>query len=155
ERLECMKYRQGYFTMNDFIPKTIDLVDKPCKNEFIMILTQLSEISSDCKLECKPNCRFNSFDLFTHIEDKNSLLNVSRFILFPSEKPFIKYIYTPKMDINQLVYNLGGIIALWFGLSVYSIITKLLKIVHSRINDKWMKVILKSCQKRRRGNERL
>ena len=88
-----------------------------------------------CQLECKPNCRFDSFDLFTHFEDKNSLLNVSRFILFPNEKPFIKYIYTPKMDIYQLVYDLGGIVALWFGLSAYSIIMKSLKIIHSRINE--------------------
>src|ERR1700723_3288833 len=62
-------------------------------------------------------------------------MNDSRFILFPSEKPFIKYIYTPKMDINQLVYDVGGIIALWFGLSAYSIIMKSREIIHSRINQ--------------------
>src|SRR5581483_11058418 len=95
--------------------------------------TKLNEIRSNCKLECKPNCRFNSFDLFTHFEDKNSHLNVSRFILFPSEKPFIKYIYTPKMDIIQLVYELGGIITIWFGLSAYSIIMKSREIIHFRM----------------------
>src|SRR5581483_2617244 len=42
--------------------------------------------------------------------------------VFPSERPFLCYIYTPKMDIYQLVYDLGGIIGLWFGLSAYSIL---------------------------------
>jgi len=39
------------------------------------------------------------------------------------------------MDIIQLVYDVGGIIALWFGLSLYSIIMKSFKIIHSRINE--------------------
>jgi len=135
ERDQCIEIRRGYFTMNDFISKTIDLVDEPC-NDKKAASTQSMEIGSDCKLKCKPNCRFNSFDLFTHFDGyKNSLLNDSRVILFPSEKPFIKYIYTPKMDINQLVYDLGGIIALWFGLSAYSIIMKSREIIHSRINQ--------------------
>ena len=116
-----------------------DLVDKPCNN--IFNYTIIADIRSDCRLECKPDCRFDSFDLFVHSEVENSLLNESRFILFPSEKPFIKYIYTPKMDINQLVYDLGGIIALWFGLSAYSIIMKSLKIIHFGINE------AKNCNK--------
>ena len=126
-----MELRRGYFTMNDFISNTIDLGDKPCNLSF----SKANLIDSNCKLECKPNCQFDSFDLFTHFEYTNNLLNVSRFILFLSEKPFIKYIYTPKIDIHQLVYDVGGIIALWFGLSAYSIIIKSLKIVHSRINE--------------------
>ena len=39
------------------------------------------------------------------------------------------------MDMNQLVYDVGGIIALWFGLSAYSIIMKSREIIHSRINQ--------------------
>ena len=39
------------------------------------------------------------------------------------------------MDINQLVYDVGGIVALWFGLSAYSIIMKSLKIIHTRIKE--------------------
>ena len=104
-------------------------------------------IHSYCKLKCKPNRRFDSFDLFMHFEDKNSLLKDSRFILFPSEKPFIKYIYTPKMDINQLVYDVGGIIALWFGLSAYSIIMKSREIIHSRMKKEKDRSNFKILQK--------
>ena len=39
------------------------------------------------------------------------------------------------MDMNQLVYDVGGIISLWFGLSAYSIIMKSREIIHSRINQ--------------------
>ena len=135
ERNECVQFREGYFSMNDFISLTIDLPDEPCNSNLTTVIIKKREIYSDCKLECKPHCRFDSFDLFSHFEDKNNLLNVSRVTLFPSEKPFIKYIYTPKMDIYQLVYDLGGIIGLWFGLSAYSIIMKSREIIHSSINQ--------------------
>ena len=32
-----------------------------------------------------------------------------------------KFIYYPKMDIDQLINNLGGTIGLWFGFSALSI----------------------------------
>jgi len=35
----------------------------------------------------------------------------------PSEKPHIKYIYSAKTDFDQLIYQIGGIIGLWFGSS--------------------------------------
>ena len=49
-------------------------------------------------------------------------MQTGKYSLSPREKPFIKYIYSPKMDIDELVYNIGGILGLWFGLSIYHIL---------------------------------
>src|SRR5581483_8286903 len=84
-----MELRRGYFTMNDFISKSIDEVDVLCNDITVMSLTKYTKILSDCKLECKPNCLFNSIDLFSHFEDKNSHLNklkYSSIVLFLSSK---------------------------------------------------------------------
>ena len=92
----------------------------PCNST----IKQNKQIESECKTQCKPNCIQNNFDVFVSfsvISSRNPI-NSSRIYVFPNEKPFIKYIYTPKMDIHQLVYDLGGIIGLWFGLSAYSIL---------------------------------
>src|SRR5437879_442235 len=48
--------------------------------------------------------------------------------IIPKEMPNIQYIYTPKNDIYQLIYNLGGIACLWFGISGKSILLSLLKL---------------------------
>ena len=68
ERDQCMELRRGYFTMNDFISQTINLADETCNDSFSTKELKRIEIRSDCELVCKPNCRFDSFDLFTHFE---------------------------------------------------------------------------------------
>src|SRR5437763_4134266 len=70
------------------------------------------------------------------------MVNVSHLYVFPTERAFIKYIYTPKMDVYQLVYDLGGIIGLWFGLSAYSIILKSSLALGRQINGKCGKITM-------------
>ena len=70
-----------------------------------------------------------NFDIFLSHRDLD-IANNTRFYIFLGEKPFMKYIYTPKMDIYQLVYEFGGIMALWFGLSAYSICMKSILLIH-------------------------
>jgi len=48
--------------------------------------------------------------------------------IFPSEKQYIKYIYSQKMDFDQLIYQIGGIIGLWFGYSALSLMHLLIEI---------------------------
>ncbi len=41
--------------------------------------------------------------------------------IFAIKSPHIEYIKTLNIDLNQLIYNCGGIFGLWFGLSPLSI----------------------------------
>jgi hypothetical protein len=61
--------------------------------------------------------------------------------LLPREKPYLAYIYIPKMDVDQLVYNLGGIMGMWFGISVYALLMKMFSFA-SKINKENIKSIL-------------
>jgi hypothetical protein len=114
----------GFETLENFISKPIEVHNNLCRKNH----EQSEKIKRECSSECKSNCRLHTYETsIKSYQDENSKVfrNSSRIRIFPREKPFIKYIYTPKMDYNQLIYDLGGIIGLWFGLSVYSTISDL------------------------------
>jgi hypothetical protein len=52
--------------------------------------------------------------------------------LFPLRSQRIQYTETLNMDFNQLIYNCGGTLGLWFGLSPLSI-DDLVRVSHSNI----------------------
>ena len=123
-RLELNRFgclNEGFLTLDALISQWMhQFKQQPLCNS-----PQNKTIADECNLECKPNCLLNNFHIYANFALKKNLnVNESRFYLFPTERPFIKYIYTPKMEIDQLVYDLGGIIGLWFGLSAYSILLK-------------------------------
>jgi hypothetical protein len=83
----------------------------------------IAKMYNKCNSKCKTNCNQNNFKaLFTYTG--LNIPDTARIYLFPTEKPFIKYISVPKMDIDRLLYELGGIIGLWFGLFAYSFCMK-------------------------------
>jgi hypothetical protein len=43
-------------------------------------------------------------------------VNKTKLNLIPAEFPHLRFVEKLKLDMNQLVYNLGGIIDLWFEL---------------------------------------
>jgi hypothetical protein len=83
--------------------------------------------------------------------------------MIPSESPFIRYILTPKSDINHLIYSLGGIAGLWFGLSAYAsfnhaffLLWKIkINLVNKLILYSGFKAKLEVKTKRRRNNRRI
>ncbi len=68
--------------------------------------------------ECISHCQDISFSYFSK-KFKSRFQNKSIVNILPSEKISMRYIFTLKSDAN-LIYNLGGIACLWFGLSAYS-----------------------------------
>jgi len=80
--------------------------------------------------ECENNVY--DYDLLSQskIESNESIIKI-----FPSEKPYIKYVYSEKMDFDQLIYQIGGIIGLWFGSSALSLINSLIAV--------WKRIISK------------
>jgi len=92
----------------------------------------LHQVENDakCKQKCRPNCKLNNYDISIKTIENNKLVNLSVTSIIPHEKPYLSYIYTPKMDVDQLVYNLGGIASLWFGFSFFYLLDSL-------VNSAW------------------
>ncbi len=66
---------------------------------------------------------------FTKKIIKNSTIKTIN--LIPLESPHINYIEILKIDIDQLIYTLGGLIGLWFGLSPMTITDLVLYLLNS------------------------
>jgi hypothetical protein len=81
--------------------------------------------SKKCTQVCSNECESNMYEYKliskSFIESNESIIKI-----FPSEKPHIKYVYSAKMDFDQLIYKIGGIIGLWFGLSAFSLFNSLI-----------------------------
>ena len=60
------------------------------------------------------------FNFDTDISYAKSFSNETILEIIPSKSPRIVYIETLKTDFNELIYNFGGILSLWFGLSPIS-----------------------------------
>jgi hypothetical protein len=70
-------------------------------------------ITKHCKF-CKTKC--NLINFCTKIEVSKYVLNITVLEVIPM-KSRKAYIETLKTDINRLIYNCGGILGLWFGIS--------------------------------------
>jgi hypothetical protein len=102
---------------------------KFCANTTIDILTDVWE---ECLKLGKPKCNLINFN--TKIETTKLLSNQTILEFIPKKSPRIAYFETLKTDFDRLIYNCGGVLALWFGLSPINaadfllIILKLLKL---------------------------
>jgi hypothetical protein len=53
----------------------------------------------------------------TKIQVSKHVSNKTILEIIPTKTPRIAYIETLKTDFNQLIYNCGGILGLWFGIT--------------------------------------
>jgi hypothetical protein len=101
---------------------------KFCVNTTIDSLTNVWE---ECLKLAKPKCNVINFN--TKIETTKLLSNQTIVEFIPKKSPRIAYFETLKTDFDRLIYNCGGVLGLWFGLSPINaanfspIILKLLK----------------------------
>ena len=93
----------------------LDFGYKFCLNTIVMNRSIDIESNHFMKNNCKSKCDFIYLDVKTQVTKQHSNENIVEMIALKS--PHIVYIETLKMDFNQLVYNCGGILALWFGIS--------------------------------------
>jgi hypothetical protein len=92
----------------------------------------LNQIIYKCAAKCFPSTCNQLY--YQYITKTFSLANKTKLNLIPAEFPHFRFVETLKLDVNQLVYNLGGIIGLWFGLSPVSI-AYFLTILRSNLNN--------------------
>jgi hypothetical protein len=75
----------------------------------------IENISRKCRNICKMKCNSLNFDIKIHIS--KHVLNETVLEVIPKKSPRIAYIETLKTDFNRLIYNCGGVLGLWFGIS--------------------------------------
>jgi hypothetical protein len=123
-KLEC--FLIGNFIADEFFSRKLIY----CSNQSLLeSKVNFGEKIEQCKHDCKPDCHLDYYDFDIESIDDLKLLDTSILNIFASEKPYLSYIYTPKIDVDQLVYNLGGIISLWFGLSANVLMHAILEFV--------------------------
>jgi hypothetical protein len=79
----------------------------------------LDNINEFCGTFCLPKCEAIYHEVKvekTSNEAKETIIEI-----FPLKSRHLEYVETLKTDFNQLIYNCGGIMGLWFGLSLMSI----------------------------------
>jgi hypothetical protein len=72
-------------------------------------------INNQCEKNCKPKCNSLNFD--TKIQVSKHVSNKTILEIIPTKTPRIAYIETLKTDFDRLIYNFGGILGLWFGIT--------------------------------------
>jgi hypothetical protein len=89
---------------------------KLCENCSVSLNnSKVSSIKDQCKKICKPKCNSLNFD--TKIQVFKHVSNKTIFELISTKTPRIAYIETLKTDFDSLIYNCGGILGLWFGIT--------------------------------------
>jgi hypothetical protein len=113
--------------------------------------SRVSSINGQCKKICKPKCNSLNFD--TKIQVFKHVSNKTIFEIIPTKTPNIAYIETLKTDFDRLIYNCGGILGLWFGITpikavdliqyipkIYRILIKVCATVFQLFNAFWIKI---------------
>ncbi len=94
---------------------------KFCSTEIMGNLSQIEGILAKCVETFDPECNVELFE--AELKSTQFKVKLNRTILNIIPKVLVKPEYSEslKNDLNGLIYNCGGIIGLWFGLSVVSI----------------------------------
>jgi hypothetical protein len=95
-----------------------DLLNKNlsfCNESIIPSIGSLNKLDDKCRKVCIEKCEVINFDSYLQISDRGS--NETILEIIPNKSPRIVYTETLKTDLNRLVYNIGGVLGLWFGFS--------------------------------------
>jgi hypothetical protein len=108
-------------------------------------------ITEHCEKVCKPKCNSLNFD--TRIQIQKHVSNKTILEIIPKKSPRIVFIETWKTNFDQLIYNCGGILGLWFGITpikaadlieyipkIYSILINVCKTVFQFLIAFWMRI---------------
>jgi hypothetical protein len=87
---------------------------KFCKNSNVT-LDSLKKINAECLKNSNQKC--SSINFNSKIESIKLLSNETILEFIPQKSPRIAYTETYKTDFDRLIYNCGGVLGLWFGLT--------------------------------------
>jgi hypothetical protein len=87
---------------------------KFCKNSNVTI-DSLTKILEECNKRTKPKC--NSINFNSKIDTTKLFSNETILEFIPQKTPRIAYTETYKTDFDRFIYQCGGFLSLWFGLT--------------------------------------
>jgi hypothetical protein len=103
---------------------------KFCENSINFTERMNAFLVNKCLLDiCSPNCENIYFK--TKFNTITGKLNQTVLELYPIKSKHFEYIETLNTDFNQFIYNCGGIMSLWFGLSPISIADLAISLISS------------------------
>jgi hypothetical protein len=94
---------------------------KFCSTEIMGNLSQIERIFTKCVQTFDPECDVELFETELKLIEFKGELNRTILNIIPEVSVKPQYSESLKTDLNELIYNCGGIIGLWFGLSAVSI----------------------------------
>ena len=94
-----------------------------------------------CLKKCLKDC--NSFKYILRAK-YSEVINSTKLTVIPLKTPHIKQIETFNKDFNQLIYELGGNMGLWFGISALNISNLFVSIIKILQNISTYIIILKN-----------
>jgi hypothetical protein len=124
QTFSCLTIRNKYL-VRYFKRDLVKNYYKICDYSVLANSSLLQRIWDECVKECPEKCDSINFD--TKIEVIEKGLKETIVEIIPSHSPRIVYKETLNTDINRLIYNCGGILGLWFGLTPVNITDLLLK----------------------------
>jgi hypothetical protein len=143
----CIPLNVNYFNRN-----LLKNYSKLCDFSTVSNYSLSKSIGTHCEKICKPKCDFVNFDAKVQVFE--DVLNDTILEVIPKKTPSIAYIETLKTDFNRLIYNCGGILGLWFGISpitaveLFLYIHRILKITFKRVLQFLIAIWIKIKQNR-------
>ncbi len=127
---------------------------KFCRN---ITIDSMANVWKECLKLDKPKC--NSINFNTKIETTKFLSNQTIVELIPKISRRIAYFETLKTDFDRLIYNCGGVLGLWFGLSPINTVyylplilkfmkPKIIKFIHysKAVSFRFAKILFGICK---------
>jgi hypothetical protein len=108
----CFSVYAGTFYFNKYFLKNNY---KFCKNCVNLDNSTFFPIVNQCKKICKLKCNSLNFD--TKVQLSKHVSNKTILEIITTKTPHIAYTETLKTDFDRLIYNCGGILGLWFGIT--------------------------------------
>jgi hypothetical protein len=113
----CLPIGGGFIFQLDFELHLISRGYRTCNKNIDLAEEILRKCDDICLFECE-SVYYNSMIWTKEFQDRK----VGTFVkIFPIKFPHFIYTETLNMDLDQLIYNCGGILGLWFGLSPLSL----------------------------------
>jgi hypothetical protein len=94
---------------------------KFCSTEIMGNLSQIQRILTKCVIKFDPYCNVELFETELKSTEFKGKLNRTILNIIPKVSVKPQYSESLKTDLNELIYNCGGIMGLWSGLSAVSI----------------------------------
>ena len=119
--------RDNFFKNNNLLRKQYfssnhqNILAKVCNERHNIFVKKNSEMK--CQAKCRKDCRFTYF-LHTYENHEQTRSKAGWIVISHNSLPDILITHLLEITFNAFVYNFGGLLGLWLGLSVFAIFSE-------------------------------